>query len=221
MDILLVYAVADGHEPATRLADLLRTMGATVFDVAAAAPQGAGVIVLLTPTALGDRSVLAALQNAPASGRPLLPLSVQDPVGFPAAEDLVSIVRWWQQASAPGAGAKYVVHKAIGSAIGDNATIINVGSSSGHEAEVLLHLAELLSSGRVGSRGPQVQQDLRSLMQAQLQQYRQNLAQLELQVAQHGGEMHAPMALLNQVSATQASIKRLEQELDRMARAAP
>jgi hypothetical protein len=123
MHIQLAYAPADGQEPAGRLAELLETVGLMMVE-AEPAPQGTGVIALLTPAALADRAVLAALQAASSQGRPLLPLSLAAPAAFPTAEDLARILEW--RAAAPAQASKYHVVNAVNSTIGDNAVTVNV-----------------------------------------------------------------------------------------------
>jgi len=181
MHVLLAYAAADGREPAARLAELLKTMGATVCDVAATAPQGAGVIALLTPAALSDRSVLAALQSAAAVGRPLLSLAAPNPAAFPAADDLARILEWRSgpAASVPSPGPKYVVGTAINTSIGDSAVTVNTfGQGVGWSAAEVAQLVAALRTQPAG--GAMSAAELRGLfagLQAQIQQVHADLRQ--------------------------------------------
>lgn len=167
----LVYAHRDGRDAAARLSDLLTALGATVLDEASAHPPGTGVIAVLTPAALTDRTVLAALQQAPAAGRPLLPLSAPDPSSFPTPADLARILEWRANASAaPVAGAKYSVGTAINSSVGDNAFTVNTfGQAAGWSAAEVAQLVTALRSQPAGAA--MSAQELRSLfagVQAQL-----------------------------------------------------
>ncbi len=185
MDILLAYASTDGREPAGRLAELLRALGATIFDAAgaASAPAGAGLIAVLTPAALADRAVLAELQRAPAEGRPLLPLSAAMPASFPTPEDLARIIAWQASPAAPQApsqGAKYHVVNPINSPVGDNAVAINVfGAGAGWSAAETAGFVAALRAQQSGGV-PLSAAELRSLfagLQAQIQQVQADLRQ--------------------------------------------
>ena len=178
MNILLAYAAADGREPAGRLAELLKTLGATVADAAeaAAAPPGAGVIAVLTPAALADRGVLGALQIAPTAGRLLLPLSVPVAAAFPTPEDLARIVEWQTSPAAPQApaqGAKYHVVNPINSPVGDNAVAVNLfGAGAGWSAAETAQFVAALRNQQAGGV-PLSAQELRDLfagLQSQVQQ---------------------------------------------------
>jgi len=185
MHLLLAYAPADGREPAGRLAGLLETLGVTVVE-AEPAPQAAGVIALLTPAALTDRAVLAALQQAPAEGRPLLPLSLMAPASFPTAEDLARVLAWRSalaSSSAPAQASKYHIVNPVNSTIGDHAVTVNVfGQAAGWSAaETAQLIAALRSQPSAGV--PMSAAELRSLcagLQAQMQGFdlalRQGLA---------------------------------------------
>lgn len=185
MHLLLAYAPADGREPAGRLAGLLETLGVTVVE-AEPAPQAAGVIALLTPAALTDRAVLAALQQAPAEGRSLLPLSLMAPASFPTAEDLARVLAWRSalaSSSAPAQASKYHIVNPVNSTIGDHAVTVNVfGQAAGWSAaETAQLIAALRSQPSAGV--PMSAAELRSLcagLQAQMQGFdlalRQGLA---------------------------------------------
>jgi hypothetical protein len=183
MHILLAYAPADGQEPAGRLAELLETVGLTMVE-AELAPQGTGVIALLTPAALADRAVLAALQAASSQGRPLLPLSLTAPAAFPTAADLARILEWRAAAPvAPAQASKYHVVNAVNSTIGDHAVTVNVfgpvaGWSAAETAQLIAALRSQQSAGV-----PMSAAELRRLfagLQAQMQGFdlalRQGLA---------------------------------------------
>ena len=182
MHILLVYAAVDGREPAARLAELLTAMGATVADAreAATAPRDASLIALLTPAALSDRSVLTALQSAPAQGRPLLPLSAPNPAAFPTADDLARILEWRVAApSASAAGPKYVVGTAINTTVGDHAVTVNtfgqgIGWSAAEVAQLVAALRTQPAGGAMSAAEPR---GLFAGLQAQLQQVDRALQQ--------------------------------------------
>ena len=179
--VVLTYALADGQEPAGRLADLLRAMGATVVEAGGgvAAPPDSGVIAILTPAALHDRAVLAALQQAPAQGRPLLPLSATTPATFPTPDDLARVVEWRVAPPAAAApSAKYHVVNPVNSSIGDGALTVNVvGQAAGWSAGETAQLAAALRSQPAGAAISAA--ELRGLfadLQAQVQQVDRNLA---------------------------------------------
>lgn len=170
--VSLSYARSDGLDATARLRDLLRALGATVLDETTAAPPGTGVIAVLTPAALTDRGVLAALQKAPTEGRPLLPLSAPVPASFPTPDDLARILEWRAGAgAAPTAGPKYQVDVAINSSVGDNAFTVNTfGQAAGWSAAEIGQLATALRSQPAGAAMSAA--ELRSLfagVQAQLQ----------------------------------------------------
>jgi len=173
MHVLLAYAAADGHEPAGRLADLLRAMGVTAVDAAgqAVAPPGSGVIAVLTPAALTDRAVLAQLQAAAAQGWPLLPLSAPVPASFPSADDLARLIEW-RSAPAPAQATQYHVVNAIHSTIGDHAvTVNNFGPAAGWSVAETAQFVAALRDQQPGV--PMSAQELRQLfagVQAQVQQ---------------------------------------------------
>lgn len=178
IQVFLSYASSDGQDAAARLADLLRALGVTIVDAAGAtpAPQGAGVIAVLTPAALTDRSVLTVLQKAPVEGRPLLPLSAPAPANFPTPDDLARILEWRAGASPPpAASAKYHVVTAINSSVGDYAFTVNTfGQAAGWSAAETTQLVTALHALRAQqTAAPLSAQELRSLfagLQAQIQQ---------------------------------------------------
>lgn len=178
--ILLAYVHADGQEPAHRLAELLRALGVAVIeaDEPGSLDLVAGVIAVLTPAALSDRRVLALL-DAPAQGRPLLPLSTTTPADFPTPGDLARVLEWRAASpAAPTQGAKYYVVNAVNSSIGDNAVAVNVvGRAAGWSAAETAQLVAALRSRPAGeAMSAQELRDLFAGLQAQVQQVDHNLA---------------------------------------------
>jgi hypothetical protein len=183
MHILLAYAPADGQEPAGRLAELLRAMGARVTEAGANTPlpQDASLIAILTPAALTDRTVLGLLQQVSVQRRPLLPLSAPNPASFPAPEDLARVLEWRTipPAAAPGHGVKYHVVTAVNSAIGDNAVVVNTfGQGVGWSAAETAQLAMALRARQpAAAMSAQELRDLFAAVQAQVQQVERTLQQ--------------------------------------------
>lgn len=171
MKVLLAYSPVDGGEAAARLESLLASLDIGVVDATSSGirPDVDAVLTLLTPAALGDRSVLGCLQQSLAQGKSALPLSAATPGRFPTSEDLARIIEWLNVPAQPSAS-KYHVINAFNSTIGEGNVTVNVFGGGWSVAET----ANLATALRAQQGGAPINADeLRALfvgVQMQLQQ---------------------------------------------------
>lgn len=172
MKVLLAYSPVDGGEAAARLVSLLASLDVGVVDVTSTgvAPDVDAVLALLTPAALGDRTVLGSLQHSRAQGRSALPLSAATPGAFPTPGDLARVVEWLNTPAQPPAS-RYHVVSAVNSVIGEGNLVVNVTGGAGWSTAETAQLVAALRL-QTGS-APMNTDELRSLfagVQTQIQQ---------------------------------------------------
>lgn len=172
MRVLLVYTPADGGQAAARLVSLLASLDVGVVDATSTGvrPDVDAVLALLTPAALGDRTVLGYLQRPLAPGKSPLPLSAATPDTFPTPGDLARIIEWLNVPAQPSAS-KYHVVNAINSTIGEGNVTVNVFGGKGWSTTETTKLAAVLRAQQGGE--PISADELRALfagVQMQIQQ---------------------------------------------------
>lgn len=172
MRVLLVYTPADGGHAAARLVSLLASLDVGVVDATSTGvrPDVDAVLMLLTPAALGDRTVLGYLQRPLAQGKSPLVLSATTPDTFPTPGDLARIIEWLNVPAQPSAS-KYHVVNAINSTIGEGNVMVNVFGGKGWSTAETTKLAVALRAQQGGE--PIGADELRALfagVQMQIQQ---------------------------------------------------